>query len=79
MTEKSPYVADHFPCIFVVFMRWRACFQGRALMFTQEFFDDTDFLSWQRKSIWHLRTQSLRNHMVSQKMVTEAEMGVKAP
>jgi len=43
MTEKSSYVADHFPCIFVVFMRWRACFQGCASMFAQEYCDNTDF------------------------------------
>jgi len=25
------------------------------------------FMSWQRKTIWYLHMQSLRNHMVSQK------------
>jgi len=43
MTEKSSYVADHFPCIFVVFTQWHACFQGCALMFAQEYCDNTDF------------------------------------
>jgi len=43
MTEKSPCVADHFPCIFVVFTQWCACFQGHASMFAQEFCDNTDF------------------------------------
>jgi len=80
MIEKSSYVADHFPRIFVVFMQWHACFQGYASMFAQEYYETTlIFLSWQRESIRHLRTRSLRNHMVSQKTVTAAEMGVKPP
>ncbi len=42
MTEKSLYMADHFPCILMDFMQWYTCFQGHTAMLAQEFCDETD-------------------------------------
>lgn len=67
MTEKSLNMADHFPCILMDFMQWYTSFQGHTAMLAQEFCDETDILSWQRKNVGHLWMQSLRNHMVGQK------------